>query len=202
MVTMPSRPVLLRAFAATALTAAAALLALPAYAHAELVSSTPEEGATVSELTAIDLEFSEDLLEIGNSVVVTDGAGVEHDAELTFPQPNQIHAEVTGVAPGAVTIAWRNASVDGHTEEGELHVTLTAPSPSPSATPSPTPTVTATVTASPEASPSPLPTITDTVGSDGATGVNPWILAILGVVVIGGAAAALIAAIRRTPTED
>ena len=197
MVTMPSRSLSLRALAVTALTLAAAALALPASAHAELVSSTPEDGATVSDLTTVHLEFSEDLLEIGNSVVVTDGAGVEHDAELTFPQPNQIDAAVTDVAPGEVTIAWRNASVDGHTEEGELHVTLLAPSPSPSATPSPTPTVTVTATASPSASPSPSPSVVPIDSGSGGTGWWAWLL--LGIAVIGGTGAALIAALRKPP---
>jgi methionine-rich copper-binding protein CopC len=200
MVTMPLRTFSFRALAAVALAGTFAAIALPASAHAELVSSDPEDGATVAELTTIHLEFSEDLLEIGNSVVVTDGAGVAHDAELTFPKPNQIDAAVTDVAPGEATIAWRNASVDGHTEEGELTVTVLAPSPSPSASPSPTPTVTVTATASPSPSPSVSPSAAPIDNADG--GVNPWLLGLLGLVVIGGAAAALIAATRKRPSED
>jgi len=195
--TMPLTRFLRRALGVAVGAGAVLAVAVPAQAHADLVASDPEDGATVTELTTIHLEFSEELLDIGNSVVVTDGAGVEHEAALTFPKPNQIDAAVTEVAPGDVVIAWRNASVDGHTEEGELHVTVLAPSPSPSASPSPTPTVTVTATASPSASPSPSPSATAT--ETGTGGVSPWVWGLVGLVVIGGAAAALIAATRRPP---
>jgi methionine-rich copper-binding protein CopC len=188
-----------RALAVAVVTGALAAVALPASAHAELISSDPADGATVAELTSIHFEFSEDLLEIGNSVVVTDGDGVQHDADLTYPESNQIDAAVTDIAPGDVTIAWRNASVDGHTEEGELHVTLVAASPSPSASPTPTVTVTATATAEPVATPSASPTAD---GASGGSGMPAWIWALLGLIVIGGAAAALIAATRKPPTES
>jgi len=197
MVTMPSRSVSLRAFAALALAAAFAAIALPASAHAELVSSDPADGATVPELTTIHLEFSEDLLEIGNSVTVTDGTGTEHEATLTFPEPNQIDAAVTDIAPGAATIAWRNASVDGHTEEGTIAVMVLAPSPSPS----PTPTVTVTATATPSPSPSATPSASAEAEPTPASGGLPiWIWIALGVLAIA-AIAAVVAATRKSPAE-
>jgi len=197
MVTMPSRSVFRRALAALALTGVLAAIALPAAAHAELISSDPADGASVTELTTIHLEFSEDLLEIGNKVTVTDGAGTEHEATLTFPESNQIDATVTDIAPGAVTIAWRNASVDGHTEEGQFGVTLLAPSPSPS----PTPTVTVTATATPSPSPSVTPSASAEPEPAPASGGLPlWIWIALGVLAIA-ALAAVIAATRKSPSE-
>ena len=197
---MSSSRYLRRAVVVSLLAGAFAAVALPASAHAELVSSDPADGSTVNELATIHFEFSEDLLDIGNSVVVSGGDGVKQDAVLTYPKANQIDAAVTGVAPGAVTISWRNASVDGHTEEGVLHVTLLAPSPSPSPTPTPTVTVTATATPSASVTPSVSPTA---VPADGSTsGVSPWLWALLGLVVIGGTAAALVASTRRPPHEE
>lgn len=198
MVTMPLRSLSLRVLASVALVGVFCAIAGTASAHAELVSSDPVDGATVTELTTIHLEFSEDLLEIGNKVTVTDGAGTAHEATLTFPQPNQIDAAVTDVAPGAVTIAWRNASVDGHTEEGELHVTVLAPSPSPS----PTPTVTVTATATPSPSPSVTPSASEEPEPAPASGGLPtWMWIALGVLTVA-AIAAVIAATRKSPTEN
>ena len=122
MVTMPVRPALRRALATLTLAGAALAVALPASAHAELVDSDPADGSTVATLDTIRLEFSEELLDIGNSITVTDGSGAIQDLEVTLSEPTVLEAPVGGLAPGEITIAWRNASVDGHTEEGELHV--------------------------------------------------------------------------------
>ncbi len=175
-----------------------AAIALPASAHAELTGSDPADGATVAELSTVRLEFSEELLEIGNSITVTDGAGATQDLTVTLAEPTVLEAPVGPLAPGDITIAWRNASVDGHTEEGELHVTLSAPvasvtpSATPSASPSPSPSVTPTDAPSPSPSPSAVAVADD-------NGVSPWLFGLLGLLVIGGAGAAIIAATRRPP---
>ncbi|MGC4174982.1 copper resistance CopC family protein [Demequina sp.] len=188
-----------RALAVAALTFAAAAFAVPASAHAELVSSDPVDGSSVTELSSIRLEFSEELLEIGNSITVTDGLGATQELEVTLAEPTVLEAPVTDLAPGEITIAWRNASVDGHAEEGEIHVDLVAPLPSPSASPTPTVTVTATESASP--TPSATPSVSPSAEAVEETGgVSPWLWGILGLLVIGGAAAALIAATRKPPT--
>ena len=187
-----------RALGAGVVAAVLAAVAAPAFAHSNLISSDPADGATVESLETIRLEFSEDLLEIGNSITVVDAAGAPIELEVTRPQDNVLEASVPAIAPGALTIEWRNASVDGHTEEGELHVTLLAPAPEPS----PTPTVTVTETASPSPSVTPSPSASPSIEGELSTGVNPWVWGLLGLVVIGGAAAALIAATRRPPSED
>jgi len=199
MVTMPSVPFVRRALVTLGLAGVLTAIALPASAHAELVGSDPAEGATVTELVAVRLEFSEELLDIGNSITVTDGAGAVQELEVTLAEPTVLEAPVGELAPGDITFAWRNASVDGHTEEGELHVTLTPPSPSPSPTPTVTVTATATASPSPSATPSPSPSAEPAPASGG---VSPWMWAVLGLVVIGGAGAAIVAATRRPPYED
>lgn len=193
---MSARTSLVRALAIAVLGSAIVAVSLPASAHAELVSSDPADGATVTELTSVHLEFSEELLEIGNSIKVTDGTGATQDLTVTLAEPTVLEAPVGALAPGDITIAWRNASVDGHTEEGELHVTLEAAAPSSSPDPTPSGILTAVGDATPVASPNEIAPI------DSGSGVSPWLWGILGLVVIGGAAAAIIAATRRPPTES
>lgn len=199
---MPLRSVSLRVLATLTLAGASLAVALPASAHAELVSSDPADGATVDTLDTVRLEFSEELIEVGNSIVVTDGAGVEHELDVALAEPTVIEADVPEIAAGDITIAWRNASVDGHTEEGELHVTLNEPAPSPSVTPS------ASASPEPSASPSAVLVIDESASPSPSatpvesTGVSPWLWGILGLVVIGGAAAAIIAATRRPPLNE
>lgn len=197
MVTMPVRPLVRRALAVLTLAGASLALALPAAAHAELVDSDPADGSALTSLESVRLEFSEELLDIGNSITITDGADVSHELEVTVEGTTLEAPVVEPVAPGDVTIAWRNASVDGHTEEGELHVTLEAapsPSPSPSASQPLSPSATASA-------PSPSPSLS-VMPVAGEGGPSPWLWGILGLVVIGGAAAAIIAATRRPPYED
>lgn len=194
MVPMPLRSVSLRVLATLTLAGASLAAALPASAHAELLSSNPADGATVNTLDVITLEFSEELIEVGNSIVVTDGAGATHELTVALAEPTVLEADVPAIATGDITIAWRNAAVDGHTEEGELHVTL-APA---TTSPSPSPSAVLVIDQFPSASPSPSATAVSTEGS----GMNPWLFGILGVVVIGGAAAAIIAATRRPPLNE
>ena len=197
---MTPRLAIRRAVAISVLGGALLALAIPASAHAELVSSTPADGATVTSLTSVRLEFSEELLEIGNSITVTDSAGVSHELVVTRPEPTVLEAPVGVLGTGEVTIAWRNASVDGHTEEGELHVTLAPPSPSPSATSAAQPGSVATLTAIAATPTAIAPSAIAAVES--GSGANPWLWALLGLVVIGGTAAAIIAATRRPPHEE
>lgn len=197
---MPLRSVSLRVLAALTVTGAIAAVAMPASAHAGLVDSDPVDGSTVTELGSIRLEFSEELLEVGNSITVTDGAGSVHDLEVTLEEPTVLEAPVGELAAGDITIEWRNASVDGHSEEGVLHVTLAPPpsvTPSPSESPSATPV--ATLTEDPNAA---SPTASPSVAPIDSSGPNPWLWAILGLAVIGGAAAAIFAATRRPPLNE
>ena len=148
MLVTPAR--LRRAAVAIAIAGALSALSSAAEAHGELISSTPADGAALADLPSVRLEFSEDLLDIGNSVQeFTDSTGAAQDLVLSYPQPNVIEAPVNQVASGPVVIDWRNASVDGHTEEGQLHVTVEAAA----ATPGSTATQEAIAT-----SPDPLPT--------------------------------------------
>ncbi len=113
----------------------AALLALTlvgvASAHADLVSSDPADGATLDAAPEkITLVFSEELKADGNLITVTDAAGKQVDAgdtTLDLSDAKRVTLTVSlqsGLGDGAYTIAWKNASTDGHSEEGSLAFTV------------------------------------------------------------------------------
>jgi methionine-rich copper-binding protein CopC len=118
----------------------AALLALTlvgvASAHANLVSSTPADGANLDAAPEkITLVFSEELKADGNLITVTDAAGKQVDAgdtALDLSDANRVTLTVSlqsGLGDGAYTIAWKNASTDGHSEEGTLAFTVGSAAP-------------------------------------------------------------------------
>lgn len=95
----------------------------PAFAHDELLSQTPADGATLAELPAeLELTFSAEPLaqEGGTAVVVTDASG----ADLTDGEPvvdgTIVRQALTTDASiqGDITIQWRVVSSDGHPISG------------------------------------------------------------------------------------
>ncbi|WP_156223657.1 copper resistance CopC family protein [Pseudactinotalea suaedae] len=99
-----------------------------AQAHSALVSSTPSDGSSTSEIpTEIVLEFNEDIQNIGNEIVVVDSEGTSvTDGEMVVDGP--IVTQPIGVgAPGAYTVTWRVVSLDGHPISGEFSYELQVP---------------------------------------------------------------------------
>ena len=127
----------------------ALLVAVPALAHADLVSSTPEDGSVLAvPPTAVELAFSEGLDagkssfrligpdgDVGTGTASRDGSSTMSLADLVL-------------APGAYRIKWTAAAEDGHVERGSLGFTVSAPTEEP-ATPSPVPTTAPTTVATP-----------------------------------------------------
>lgn len=183
-----------RRAAVVVLAAALALLAgtAPAWAHTELESSTPADGASLDRAPAeIALTFSEDVPADGATITVTGpdradrvaGPATAADGTLTVPlQP-------LGAA-GPYTVEYRVVSDDGHPVSGTVTFTLTSPGPAASAQPaapaSPAPPATT-------AAPDPAPAAA--TGDDDGAPVWPWI--VVAVVVIGAGAAL---ALRRSRT--
>ncbi|WP_420111128.1 copper resistance CopC family protein [Pseudactinotalea sp.] len=99
-----------------------------AQAHSELVSSTPSDGGTTSEIpTEIVLEFNENIQEIGNEIVVVDPEGTPvADGEMVVDGPVVTQPISTGAA-GEYTVTWRVVSADGHPISGEFTYELQAP---------------------------------------------------------------------------
>jgi len=109
------------AFAATP----ALLLAGPAQAHNYLVSSTPAEGATLTELPdRFDITTNEALLDLGGStgafaLQITDDAGLYYgDGCLDVSGPAMSTGAALG-APGTYTVQWQVVSADGHSVSDE-----------------------------------------------------------------------------------
>ncbi|WP_433089042.1 copper resistance CopC family protein [Dactylosporangium sp. CA-052675] len=167
--------------------------ATPAFAHSRLVASDPADGAAVrTPPNAVALTFSDGVQQQFSTVVVTgaDGAsyvdGAPRVTDRTLTQP------LRPLPNGAVRVAWRTVSADGHPIEGQFSFTVSgsgAPAgsgvPAATATPSTPPAAAATPSATPSAAP-------DAAGGSGAT---PWIVG--GGVVIALLAGAVFAGSRR-----
>jgi methionine-rich copper-binding protein CopC len=113
-----------------------------ASAHADLVSSTPADGAVLDAAPArIVLVFSEELSADGNLITVTDASGARADAGDTALDTGDAERKTltislnAGLGDGAYTVSWKNASTDGHSEEGTLSFTVGAPAATTTAAP-------------------------------------------------------------------
>ena len=144
-----------------------ALLSLPAVAlgHAELVSSDPPDGGTLSEPPhRLIAEFDEELG--GRSrIVVYDAAGAEvADGGVSEEDAHVLIVDLSGIAPGVYNALWRAVTPsDNGITRGQIQFTLVEPaSPSPPAgSPTPAgPTASPTVGATPANTPVVAPTAT------------------------------------------
>lgn len=114
--------------AAVALLAALALAltASPALAHDTLVSSDPEEGATLEEApTEAVLTFSAELTPSGAIAVLQDADGTETELEEPTYDGRDAIWELPEV-DGEQTLVWSVISSDGHRIEGEIPFTVDA----------------------------------------------------------------------------
>lgn len=181
------RPIrLVRILAAVAVTAGV-LVAAPtsAMAHTELESTSPADGAVLSEPPAtVSFTFNEELLPGTDTISVNDDAGnvvataaVEPvGATISMPWP----AEATS---GTFQVAFRVVSADGHPVSGAITLTLSgepgagstpAASTAPDATPSPA------TTAALE-TPAPAPTAQSTAEP---RGIAAWLVVVLALIVL------------------
>lgn len=87
------------------------------YAHAELVSASPEPGAVVNNpLTEIQLTFSEPIL-IASEIVLFDANFQTMPAvtkKFSTTEPTILRATVPDLAPGTYTVQYTAVSDDGH----------------------------------------------------------------------------------------
>ncbi len=154
----------------------------PAFAHDELVSSDPASGSTVDALpAALTLTFSGDLLSDASTTVVqiTDASGASLTDGAPTVSANVVTQPLTGSASGAVSVAWRVVSSDGHPIAGEFAFTSNA---------APTPSETSDATPESAATPEPVvTTLVETVPSPGQSApVWPWVVgAIVVLIAIG-----------------
>ncbi|AUG30076.1 MULTISPECIES: copper resistance CopC family protein [Microbacterium] len=102
-------------------------VATPAWAHDELIGSSPAAGAQVDAMPdELTMTFSGVLLDEpgATEVVVTDAAG----SSLTDGDPRldgtRLTQPLSGTASGAVTVIWRVVSSDGHPVSGQYSFTV------------------------------------------------------------------------------
>jgi hypothetical protein len=192
------RRALTAAAAAVLLTAGGLLVAAPANAHDELVSTDPAADAAVDALPAqLTLTFSGELATDAGAteLAVTDAAGASLADGDPVVEGTTVTQALTGAASGAITVLWKVVSSDGHPISGQYAFTVTAP---PTPTPTPTATATATPTETPTAEPTPTPTETPVPASDTGAAAVPWILlGVLAVAVLGAVTYLLVSRARR-----
>ncbi len=163
--------------------------AAPAFAHDQLVSSTPAESARLASApTEISLEFSDRVLTVGAVVLLVDQDGTEWVNAAPELDGPQVSVPVDSDLPdGNYEVRWRVVSSDGHPISSVIPFTVGdgAPTSDPAAPSNPTATTPAppseAVIQTPEAS-------ADSVSRATSTG-NVWRTVIIG---IGGAAIALL----------
>ncbi len=168
------------------LAAGGLLVASPAYAHEELISSDPVADSTVEGMPAqLTLTVSGEIsaAEGANEVQVTDAAGTTLSVGTPTAVDNVLTQPLEGEASGVVTVLWKTVSADGHPISGELAFTVT-----PAATPTPEPTESATPTPTPTPDETPTPTPSAAPDEDSSfSDAWPWIIGGILVAAIGGA---------------
>jgi copper resistance protein C len=132
----------------------AVAVAAPVLAHAELVSSDPEDKAVLdTPPTTITLTFSEGLDAGKSSFVLSGPGGAAGTGRAAKDGATVMTLDGLVLGPGDYTIKWTSAALDGHLERGTLGFTVSEPTPAPAtASPSPTPAP----TPAPSATPTPL----------------------------------------------
>lgn len=151
--TIPTIPARLLALAAVA----AMLLLFPASvaAHAELVETTPADGATVEgtpdELVAV---FSEALEADGSSLSIRNAAGDRLAVGQLDPEDatRLVISDVPELVPGVYEMRWTASSDDGHLERDTWTFTVEPPATTPPPTPTSEPTASPSDSAAPSAS--------------------------------------------------
>lgn len=172
----------------------------PAMAHSALTSSTPADGAVVTEpLDRVDLTFSEAPLtglDAGLRIQVTDADGTDvSTGEVAVS--GMTMGKAVALENGAYTVLWRYVSPDGHPIDGSFGFEYRATVETAPATPSATTPATTEPTSGP-VTPTPTSTATATGASDGAPdsapGIAPgvWVALAAGTVLAAGAVVVLL----------
>ncbi|MBL3686614.1 copper resistance protein CopC [Leucobacter zeae] len=102
-------------------------VAAPALAHDELIGTTAVVDETDGSLEAIELSFSNSIIETGAEMTVTDASGTDvTDGALEISGPDVTQPVADDLSAGDYSAAWRVVSSDGHPIEGFFTVTVEA----------------------------------------------------------------------------
>jgi methionine-rich copper-binding protein CopC len=98
--------------------------------HFDLEKSTPEADATVHEIEAVTLWFTQEPAEGSVSVRLIDASGepMEGFEAKAHEDDAKVFAVATpdGLAPGKYTVSWRGIGADGHVVRGDFAFTMMA----------------------------------------------------------------------------
>lgn len=121
----------LRLAVAGGLTLFALLAGMPtASAHAQLVASTPSEGAVLEQAPAtIELEFNESVTARAGETKVFTGDGAEVAVEVATADRTVTITPTAALPEGTVVVGWAVTSADGHPIEGSLTFAVGDPTP-------------------------------------------------------------------------
>jgi copper resistance protein C len=150
----------------------------PSWAHAEIISSNPADGSTVSSVPAsVTLTFTDEIDQqfVRTAVTTPAGSGVVQSTAVR----QTVTVPVSSAGPGAYKVLYRVVSADGHPISGQLRFTVAG---TPTATP-PSTSAATSASSSPAAS---KESASDSGSGSGAGWMLP--VAILLAVVAGGGA--------------
>ena len=128
--------------------------AIPVAAHAELVSSTPADGTTVTgSPDEIVVVFDEPLEPNSSMELIGPAGGRVATTGVDAADRTRMVIEPSSLPPGEYEVRWTAASADGHVERGTFTFTVLGPTALPTATARSTPGPAASLV--PSASPTP-----------------------------------------------
>jgi methionine-rich copper-binding protein CopC len=205
----------IRRAAAVLFGACLALVLLPGLvaAHAELVTPTPSDKATltqpVGEVSGI---YSEAMIPTGSSLIVKDGFGATVAQGSVDPAANtrMVAKPASPLGTGVYSVEWTSVATDGHVERGTwtFGVAVVAPpSPTPVATAAPSTAATPAPTAPPTAPPTTPPTavavtpVPSAAGDATGSGNSDVILPIIVALIMLAAGAAYLLSRRNRPLD-
>ena len=171
-----------------------AALAAPAsvFAHSELETATPADGAKLTAPPAeIVLTFSAPLNPSKSSLTLRDPSGAQIAKGGVDPDDDTVmRLTPPALEPGTYEIRWTSVAEDGDLLRDTLHFELTAPvtpapTPSPSASPSSAPSLSPSPVASPSLVPSPSPSAADAPAASTTDVLLPILAAIAVIVLLG-----------------
>ncbi len=98
----------------------------PALGHSSQIGSSPDAGAVLdAPPESVVVEFDSALLDVGTAIVVRDANGASITTSAPLVERTSISVEVDPRVPaGEYTVAYRVASVDGHTIESSFTYTV------------------------------------------------------------------------------
>lgn len=109
-----------RVIATLAALAAAAMLAVPAFAHAPVLGTSPKNGATASRVRTVSVRFGEAVVTGKITVTNASGTAVATSASGLAPH-NKALLRATfarNLPSGRYSVSWRALADDGHHEKG------------------------------------------------------------------------------------